>query len=200
MRIPYCEGIDVVRLAILMLFVAVVTCGPVNAAGQPDASTPRLRGGFNHPQILQGLTTVSVYVANIDWWLSAHGVATAALKSAVEQQLTAAGLKIVPEPATAQVAKGEEATPPVPMVYIHVKSSPPKEGTEAVYAAQLTLVETAVTKRSAHQLLVSVWDENDVGRIESNMGGEVGASITDLVNDFISDYRKANAQPAPQSK
>ena len=143
------------QLLLSLILLIVVTGTTAQAATQQTAAQPPVNEGFNHPKILEGLTTVSVFVAKVDSWLSSHGVVTANLKSAAEQKLQAAGLTIAPEPALQQLGKGEEAPPPVPIVYIRIKSTPEPAGTYASYSAVLTLVETATTKRGAHDVMVS---------------------------------------------
>jgi hypothetical protein len=193
----YVRGADVLQLLLSLILLMAITGTTAQAATQQTAPPPPVNQGFAHPKILEGLTTVSVFVAKVDSWLSSHGVVTATLKSAAEQKLQAAGLTIAPEPALQQLGKGEEAPPPVPILYIHIKSTPEPAGTYASYSAVLTLVETATTKRGAHDVMVSVWDQNEVGLVNASMNGEIDRAVNVLVDDFLRDYRKANGKSSP---
>jgi hypothetical protein len=186
----------VLRLFVSLVLLLAVNCGCAHASTKQTAAQAPAAEGFNHPKILAGLTTVSVFVAKPDSWLSSHGVVAANLRSEAVKKLKAAGLKIEPEPASKLLADGDVSTPPVPMVYVKIKSTPEPAGSYAAYSAILTLVDTATTKRGRHDVMVSIWDQNEVGIVKATMNGEIDRAVGFLVDSFLRDYEKANAKPA----
>lgn len=169
-----------------VLAVACTVAAPLSALAAPQSE------GFNHPQILAGLKQIGLFVGNVDPWLAAHNVPTSRLTAEVERKLGAAGITFAKEPAAPKDAKGDEPPPPVPLLYVKVKAHPEPDGGVSAYAIRLSLVESAVTKRNQKELMVSVWDANDAGRVTSDMSGEVVAALDRQLDQFVADYKAAN--------
>jgi hypothetical protein len=181
-----CRTISAVLLA--SMFSAQLASAAVQAG---DAAQPE--GFGNDPRILRGLTEVSVSVATLDPWLLSHQVTKAQLKAAALQKLAATGIKVLPEPPEKQLTNHMSAMPSVPVLFIRMKSVSRPDTNGAAYSVQVSLVDSVVTKRHGHQILVSVWDITDVGQLQSNMSTEAVAGVNQQLDALIKDWKAANA-------
>ena len=143
--------------------------------------------GDNHKESLRGLAGVAVRVEPLTGTAADDGPDAKAFLADVEQQLKKAGVNVL---TAAQVAQ----EPGSPTLYVQVNAkmhfnTPP-------YAVKVTvaLLQNAASARDASLKLreVKTWDAGYLTALDPNVLGKTRVMVTDLVNEFIADWRAVN--------
>ena len=143
--------------------------------------------GDNHKESLRGLAGVAVRVEPLTGTAADDGPDAKAILADVEQQLKKAGVNVL---TAAQVAQ----EPGSPTLYVQVNAKMHFNTPPYAVKVSVALLQNVASARDASLKLreVKTWDVGYLTALDPNVLGKTRAMVTDLVNEFITDWRTVN--------
>lgn len=152
---------------------------------------------------LRGLTGVSVRVERLSQSAKEDGLTEAALQTAAEQKLKAAGIGVL-TPAQAAQAPGS------PILYVFVNAKPlfyptgvtfdpagrPYNSPPYVVMVTVGLLQDVVSARDPNLRIheAKTWDAGYLRSLDHSALKETVATVRDLVDGFVADWKSVNSK------
>ncbi|MBM3302210.1 MAG: hypothetical protein FJY85_19945 [Deltaproteobacteria bacterium] len=137
-------------------------------------------------ETLRGLPGVLVIVENIKEDAEASGLSVTELQTDVELKLAAAGIHVLPH---------EEWRTTMGRPWLYVSVNTIRFVTSYFFSIDLQLKqEVALRRHPAIMTSCATWELGSIGFVgEQSLSSKIRESVAAYVDDFIADYRVANA-------
>jgi hypothetical protein len=180
-------------LFVLSALLLSTTVSPASAHDGPK------REGFNEPFILSHLKQLKVVVGKLDAYATENGESEDHLKQLLNERLAPTHITLVEGDTDggkggASSASKDCGPSDTPLLYLKVRVIPDGAGSKnAACNVSLALVEKAKITRNKKDLMVSVWTEENSGRITGSAKEAIDQQVEGVFKDFHRDYMLANS-------
>ena len=135
---------------------------------------------------LSGLPGVLLFVGDIKPDAEQDGLSKTSIYTGVEQQLRAAGIRILTHEEWSKL-------PGRPTLSIDVVTQKARGISLYIFGVEVSLREQVTALRSGRSLTASTWESDVIGNVsEANLAESVQDNIRDEVDKFINVFRLAN--------